>query len=122
MSLIGQTLVVRGQVEASEDLVIEGRVEGPIWIEGATVTVGKKATVEGDIVAGRVVVSGRVDGTLMATGRVEILVDGCATGRVLAPAIVLVDGSSFNGTVEPQHLEAAMQVARHRRRQPAEYS
>ena len=120
MSLIGRTFVVRGQIDSSEDLVIEGRVEGPIWNDGGTVTVCEKATVAGDIVARRIIVSGSVEGTFMATGCVEILGDGRAIGRVLAPAVVLVDGSSFNGSVEPHQLEAAMQVARHRRRQVAE--
>jgi cytoskeletal protein CcmA (bactofilin family) len=120
MALIGHTLIVRGQIEANEDLVIEGRVEGPIWTDGGSVTVAANATVAGDIVARNITVAGQVDGTVMATGRVVIQAPGRASGRVLTPAFVLDEGSWFNGTVEPQQLEAALQVARHRRRQLAE--
>ena len=51
----------------------------------------------------------------MATGRVEIADQATVTGRVLAPKFLLADGGQFNGRVEPQHLEAALKVWKHRR-------
>jgi len=119
---MGPTLTVRGHIEAAEDLVVAGRIDGPIWSDDASVTVAATATVSGDIVARDITVSGRVEGTLMATHRVAIVGDGEATGRVLAPEFVLEDGSFFKGTVEPHQLEAALQVARHRRRQLTDVS
>jgi cytoskeletal protein CcmA (bactofilin family) len=112
-------MAIRGSVECVEDLLIEGRIDGHIWNENHVVTIGADATVTGDIVARQITVRGAVEGTLMATGRVDIMDEGRVTGRVLSKALMLADGGLFNGKAEPQHLEAALKVARHRRTESA---
>jgi cytoskeletal protein CcmA (bactofilin family) len=113
--LVGHSIIVRGEVQSAADLVIEGRVDGPVWGDGQSVTVAVSATVTGDILARRIIVLGRVAGTMVASGLVEIHPSARVVGRVLATAFVLSDGATFDGRVEPQHLEAALSVARHRR-------
>ena len=108
-------MVIRGSVECVEDVLIEGRIEGHIWNENHVVTVGADALVTGDIVARQITVRGAVEGTLMATGRVDIMDEGRVAGRVLSQSLMLADGGLFNGKAEPQHLDAALKVARHRR-------
>jgi cytoskeletal protein CcmA (bactofilin family) len=115
MSLNGRTLAIRGSVESVEDLLIEGRVDGHIWNENHTVIVAVNAVVTGDIVARQITVRGAVEGTLLATARVDIMDEGSVTGRVLAQKFMLADGGTFQGKAEPQHLDAALKVARHRR-------
>ena len=56
-----------------------------------------------------------MDGAMMATGRVDIMDEARVTGRVISPKFMLAEGATFNGKVEPQHLDTAMRVARHRR-------
>ena len=119
MSLNGRTLSIRGNVESVEDLLIEGRVEGHIWNEEHAVTIGADAVVTGDIVARQITVRGAVEGTLLATARVDIMDEGSVVGRVLSQKFMLADGGLFNGKAEPQHLDAALKVARHRRADPA---
>jgi len=119
MGLQGRTITIRGSVECVEDVLIEGRIDGHIWNEGHIVTVGADAVVNGDIVARNITVRGAVEGTLLATGRVDIMDEAQVTGRVLSAKVMLADGGRFNGKVEPQHLEAALKVARHRRTEPA---
>jgi cytoskeletal protein CcmA (bactofilin family) len=119
MSLQGRTLAIRGSVECVEDVLIEGRIDGHIWNEHHVVTIGADAAVTGDIVARQITVRGAVDGTLMATGRVNIMDEARVTGRVLSATLMLADGALFNGKAEPQHLEAALKVARHRRTETA---
>jgi cytoskeletal protein CcmA (bactofilin family) len=118
MGLQGRTLAIRGSVECVEDVLIEGRVDGHIWNEHHVVTVGADAVVNGDIVARNITVRGAVEGTLMATGRVDIMDEAQVTGRVLSAKLMLAEGGRFNGKVEPQHLDAALKVARHRRTEP----
>jgi len=65
----------------------------------------------GDIVARMITVRGTVDGTMMATGRVDVMNEAKVTGRVLAPHFMLADGGTFTGKVEPQHLDAALKAA-----------
>jgi cytoskeletal protein CcmA (bactofilin family) len=120
MSLHGRTLKIRGSVECVEDVLIEGRIDGHIWNENHVVTVGADAVVKGDIVARMITVRGEVEGTMMATGRVDIMNEARVTGRVLAQHFMLADGGVFSGKVEPQHLDTAMKVARHRRAEAKE--
>jgi cytoskeletal protein CcmA (bactofilin family) len=115
MSLYGRTIAIRGNVDCVEDVLIEGRIEGHIWNENHVVTVGADAVVKGDIVARTITVRGEVEGTMMATGRVDIMNEARVTGRVLSQRFMLADGGMFSGKVEPQHLDSAMKVARHRR-------
>jgi len=119
MSLQGRTIAIRGSVECVEDVLIEGRIEGHIWNEHHVVTVGADAVVTGDIVARQITVRGAVEGTLMATGRIDILDEARVVGRVLSQKLMLADGGLLQGKAEPQHLEAALKVARHRRTEAA---
>ena len=115
MALHGRTITIRGNVDCVEDVLIEGRIDGHIWNENHVVTVGADAIVKGDIVARMITVRGEVEGTMMATGRVDIMNEARVTGRVVAQRFMLADGGMFSGKVEPQHLDTAMKVARHRR-------
>jgi cytoskeletal protein CcmA (bactofilin family) len=119
MSLQGRTLAIRGSVDCVEDVLIEGRIDGHIWNEHHVVIIGADAIVNGDIVARQITVRGAVEGTLMATGRVEIMDEARVAGRVLSQKLTLAEGGQFNGKAEPQHLEAALKVARHRRTEAA---
>jgi cytoskeletal protein CcmA (bactofilin family) len=119
MSLQGRTINIRGSVECVEDVLIEGRIDGHVWNENHMVTVGADAIVTGDIVARQITVRGAVEGTLMATGRVDIMDEARVIGRVLSKSLMLAEGALFNGKAEPQHLEAALKVARHRRSEAA---
>lgn len=112
-------MAIRGSVDCVEDVLIEGRIEGHIWNENHVVTIGADAVVTGDIVARQITVRGAVEGTLMATGRVDIMDEGRVVGRVLSSTFMLADGGLFNGKAEPQHLDAALKVARHRRTEAA---
>jgi len=115
MALNGRTIAIRGNVECVEDVLIEGRIDGHIWNENHVVTVGADAIVKGDIVARVITVRGEVEGTMMATGRVDIMNEARVTGRVVTQRFMLAEGGTFSGKVEPQHLDTAMTVARHRR-------
>jgi cytoskeletal protein CcmA (bactofilin family) len=119
MSLQGRTIAIRGNIDSVEDLLIEGRIDGHIWNENHVVTIGADATVTGDIVARQITVRGAVEGTLLATGRVDIMDEGRVVGRVLSKKLTLAEGGLFQGKAEPQHLDAALKVARHRRTETA---
>lgn len=120
MSLGGLTLHVRGDVTTTEDIVIECHVEGgTVWCEGCAATVAAGASVTGDIVARDITVFGTVVGSLLATEVVDIRASATVDGRVVSAQCIMADGATFNGKVQPQHLETAFTVARHRRSQQA---
>jgi cytoskeletal protein CcmA (bactofilin family) len=115
MATVAAAMAVRGEIHASEDLVVEGQVEGPIWCDGCAVTIGPAATLHSDIFARDITVLGRVTGTLVASEVVDIRSEGSVIGRVVSARLILNEGATFQGSSEPQHLEAALRVARHRR-------
>ena len=115
--MAGMALALKGDLTCSEDLTIDWRVEGSITCEGGAVVLGASADVTGDIVARAITVLGRAVGQLTATDVVDIRSGAEVTGRVFAKRFILDAGATFNGRVEPQHLEEALGVAKFRQRQ-----
>jgi cytoskeletal protein CcmA (bactofilin family) len=97
---LGSSLRVKGDITGTEDLVIEGSVEGMIRLEGRKLTVGTAAKVTADINARDVVVFGYVKGSVRATGRIEIKRDGAVIGNLTTAQIMIEDGADFKGSIE----------------------
>jgi len=116
MALIGKTLVVRGEVHTSDDLTIEGRVDGQVFGEGRAIVVAATAETTGDILADDITVFGRHKGQLVATDVVDVRADAVVDGQVISKRFILDEAAKFRGRVEPQHLEAALRVARFQQR------
>ena len=112
MSTIGQNLVVVGELHSDEDIVIAGRLEGSIVCEKASVVVTDTADVRGDIIGRDITVHGRVAGRLIATEFVDLPSGAVVTGPVMSPRFILAFGAEYTGRVEPQHVDAAIRVAR----------
>jgi Integral membrane protein CcmA involved in cell shape determination len=97
---IGKSLHFKGELTGNEDLVIEGKVEGSITLNGYKVTIGPTGHVVADIQAKSVVVGGQVNGSIRADDRAEVTATGTMLGDVRAPRVVLADGARFKGRVE----------------------
>ena len=108
----GPTLIVRGEIRTAEDITVEGHVAGPIHAERAIVVVAATARVDGDIIADDITVFGHVDGQLVATDIVDVRAGSNVHGHIISKRFILEADASFNGRVEPQHLHAALSVAR----------
>ncbi len=115
LQTIPAALTVRGDIEVANDLAVAGDVQGAIWADQRVVTVNEGASVTGDIIAGDVTVRGSFRGTILASAVVEIAASGEVEGRIIAPRLILREGGSLNGSVQPQRVEAAFRVAQHRR-------
>ena len=96
----GQTIVIKGEISGSEDLTIAGRLEGQINLAGRVLTLAAGSHVKGTIVAGTVLVSGSVEGSITATARLEIRNTAVVDGDLNAPSLVVADGAKVNATVE----------------------
>ena len=97
---IGKSLHVKGEVRGSEDLAIEGKVEGKIALNGYHVTIGQTGKVAAEIQAKSVVVGGLVEGDIHAAERVEVAATGTLMGNIHAPRVVLLDGCKFKGSID----------------------
>ena len=117
--MTGKTIFVIGQVYATGDLTIDGRVEGQLLCEGGAVVIAATAEVRGDVFARDITVFGRTDGQLIATDVVDVRAGATVTGRVMARQLILNEAASLNGRVEPQHLDAAITVLKYKQKQAA---
>lgn len=97
---LGSSLQIKGEITGSEDLQIDGIVEGPISLDGHDLIVGSTAQLHSEIHAGEVVVCGKLVGNVRAQGRVEITKDGSITGDLSCARISIEDGAHFKGRIE----------------------
>lgn len=108
-SRLGSSVQVKGEITGSEDLQIDGIVEGPVSLQGHELIIGATAQVNSEIHAGEVVVYGRVVGNVNSRGRVEITKDGSIIGDISCARISIEDGAHFKGRIEidPARAKAA---------------
>ena len=97
---IGRSIRIKGWVTGSEDLTVDGQVEGQVELTDYTFAVGPHAVVQADIVAKNVVILGSVTGKVTAHDKVEIRAGGSLEGDIVATRIAIHDGARFSGSVE----------------------
>ena len=98
-SLIGKTLLVKGEVYSEDEILIEGKVQGKITVKNRVV-VGRDGVVEAEIEARDVVIKGKVTGDVHGSQRVEIVPAGTLHGNIHAPRVVIADSGFFEGNIE----------------------
>ena len=95
-SLIGKNITITGDISATEDLVIEGRITGKIQLNDSRLTVGEEGYAHSQITAREVVICGRVDGS----ERVELRHTAQVTGDIVAPRLVIHQDAVVKGSVD----------------------
>ena len=108
---IGASIVVRGEIVAQEDVLIAGRVEGTIRIDGHRVIVAPGAQVVAEIHAREVAVSGQVLGNVTAGERVDLRETGDMQGDLVTPSLKMADGATFRGHIEMKDAKRRMALA-----------
>ena len=97
---IGKSIVICGEVRGSEDLTLDGRVEGTVTLTEGRLTVGPNAHIAADLSAKDVLILGHVQGNVVATGRVELR-SGCnVEGDITALRLAVEDNALFRGKVD----------------------
>jgi len=99
-AFLGATLTIQGEITSEEDLQIDGKVRGPISLQGRRLTIGRTAELNSDVTAGEVIVYGKLTGNLCARDRVEIKRDGSVSGDVTTARVSIEDGADFKGRME----------------------
>jgi cytoskeletal protein CcmA (bactofilin family) len=97
---IGKTIVICGEVKGQEDLIVDGRVEGTVSLAENRLTIGPNANVAADISAKDVLVLGRVQGNVVASGRVELRAGCNLEGDIRALRLAVEDNAVFRGKVD----------------------
>jgi len=106
---LGKSVVIKGELSASEDLVLSGQMEGSIKLPGHTLTIGPHADISAEISARTVVIMGALAGNVTAGEKVEIHATGSVTGDIVSPRLVVVEGGHLRGRVEMADARPARQ-------------
>src|ERR1700726_916273 len=97
---LGSSLYIKGHITGTEDLQIDGKVDGPISLRGHELTVGPTAQLTSEIHAREVVVYGKVVGNLHARDRVDVKTDGSVFGVISTERIAMEEGAHFKGRMK----------------------
>lgn len=97
---VGKSVVFIGKLMSSEDMTIDGRVEGTIEVRDHALTIGPDADIRADIVARVVTIFGAVTGTITARDKVDIRDTGSVEGNIASPRLAIADGALLRGRVD----------------------
>lgn len=97
---IGKSVCIKGELSGSEDIYIDGQVDGSVQLGGGSLTIGATGRVHANIVAKNVTVGGTLDGNIQASERTEIRKTAVVNGDIQTRRIAIEDGAYFKGRME----------------------
>jgi cytoskeletal protein CcmA (bactofilin family) len=106
---IGKSVVIKGELNGSEDLTIEGQVEGTIQLRDHVLTIGPNGKIKAQVFAKSVIVLGEVTGNVTASEKVDIRDKGSVDGDIISPRVAIAEGAHFRGSVDMQRKTAQSQ-------------
>ena len=112
MTTIGTSLVITGEVTSREDITIHGQVKGAISMVEGSLLVAPTARLDADVNVPTVTIHGTISGNVAATERVELTPTATVKGTLVAPAVILREGATFNGKIQVERKGAARPTAK----------
>jgi cytoskeletal protein CcmA (bactofilin family) len=103
---IGKSVVIKGELSGSEDLTIEGQVDGKIELRQNVLTIGPNGKIKAQVFAKSVVILGEVTGNVTASEKVDIRDNGSVDGDIAAPRVAIAEGAHFRGSIDMQRAGA----------------
>ena len=111
-TLIGTSIMIKGELSCGEDLYIDGEVEGVIDPKGNRLTIGPNGRVSANVTASAVIVQGKLEGSIQASDRVDLKQSAVVTGDIASQRISIEDGAYFKGKVNIQKESPKKEVLR----------
>ena len=102
---IGKSVTIRGELTGKEDLYMDGDIEGTITLPESRLTIGPNARVLADITARDIIILGKVNGNVHASGRVELRQTAAVSGDIFAGRLSIEESATVKGQVELQGTE-----------------
>lgn len=99
---IGKSVVIKGELNGSEDLTIEGQVEGKIELRQNILTIGPNGRIKAQVFAKSVIILGEVTGNVTASEKVDIRDNGSVDGDIASPRVAIAEGAHFRGSIDMQ--------------------
>ena len=104
---IGKSIIIKGELNGSEDLTVEGQVEGKIELKDHVLTIGPNGKIKAQVFAKSVIVLGEVNGNVTASEKVDIRDGGSVDGDIVSPRVAIAEGAHFRGSVDMQRKAVA---------------
>ena len=103
--------MISGELTSSEDITVQGRVNGHLMVRDAVLTIDQQGRLEADVRGTRVFVHGRLKGSIVASERIELTPSAAVEGSLSANRVVLTDGTQFNGRIDMDQRTIAARIA-----------
>ena len=114
---IGKSVIIKGELSGSEDLYVDGQVEGNIELAGNRLIIGPHGQVRANVSAKGVIVQGKLDGNIRASERAELTKSAVVTGDIATQRVAIEEGAYFKGKVDIQREGAKTDAVKAGRRQ-----
>ena len=99
---IGKSVVIKGELSGSEDLYLDGEVEGTIELDKNSLTIGPNGRIRAHLHAREIVIHGKVDGNIRGNDRVELKRSAVLVGDIVTQRVSIEDGAYFKGSIDVQ--------------------
>jgi cytoskeletal protein CcmA (bactofilin family) len=99
---IGKSVIIKGELSGSEDLYVDGQVEGSIELQGNSLTIGPNGQVRAKVNAKTVIIQGKMDGNIRSSESTELRKSAVTTGDIVTQRVTIEDGAFFKGKVDIQ--------------------
>jgi cytoskeletal protein CcmA (bactofilin family) len=119
VTTIGPTIVISGELTSGEDITVQGRVNGQVMVRESALTIGEQAQLKADVRGARVIVKGRLKGSIVASERIELAPSATVDGSLSANQVILTDGTQFNGRIDMDQRTIASRIAHFKATQEA---
>ena len=106
VATIGQSVIIKGELSAREDLTIEGQVDGKVELNDNVLTIGPNGRIEADVLGKVISVMGTVHGNIRATEVINLRETARVDGALVAPRVGITEGASFRGQIDMQQSQA----------------
>ena len=110
IATIGKSVIVKGELSGSEDLYVDGEVEGSISLNGQSLTIGPNGHLRANVEARNVIVHGSVNGNVRASERVDLRKSASLTGDIWTTRVSIEEGAYFKGTIDIQKPESGPRI------------
>jgi len=99
---IGKSVIIKGELSCSEDLYVDGQVEGSIELSGNRLIIGPHGQVRANVNAKGVIVQGKLEGNIRTSERAELTKSAVVTGDIVTQRVAIEEGAYFKGKVDIQ--------------------
>lgn len=99
-TVIGKSVLIRGEISAKEDLYLDCDLEGAITLSDSCLTLGPDARIVANVTVRDLVIFGSLSGNIQASGRVELRQSASVTGDIIAARLSIEESAILKGRVE----------------------